>query len=596
MSFVDELKRRNVFRVGIAYAIAAWLLLQMVDVVVPIIDAPDWVSKAILLLIAVGFPLALLFAWAFELTPDGLKFERDVDRSQSITHTTGRKLDFAIIGILAVAVALFAIDKFIWSAAPDGPEVAAKRSLAVIPFVNMSNDPEQVFFSDGISEEILNTLVRAEGISVASRTSSFAYRNHDQSIPQIAETLGVLFVLEGSVRKDGDKLRITAQLIDAKSDRHLWSETYDRKLVDIFAVQSDIANSITTAIHNELGIESDARISVKTLTDNMTAYDLYLKGSLAHAHRLVPEDLQNSALWLEQAVEIDPDFAVAWEALAAVYSTIPFWNIQDRTLEEYIRMSNDAADRALELDPNLAYAWGIKGSNITAVPPYDLIEGNDYYEAALKADPRNATMLNWYGSGLQMSGYLEEGLALQRKCLDVDPGYVNCVFFVEQGLHALGRHAEAMAVADQYLEPLNAVQTSATRAAVFLLSGNRSAAFLLARDVLGLEGAPVYGFINALEQPDADHTEAIRRFDAWAAENAVDLTRYPEILAAFGAYDRVDLEISSELWFWLPNYRDFRQSDRFRSLIREYGHYDLWKVKGFPPQCRSVGDDDFECD
>jgi len=127
------------------------------------------------------------------------------------------------------------------------------------------------------------------------------------------------------------------------------------------------------------------------------------------------------------------------------------------------------------------------------------------------------------------------------------------------------------------------VQTSATRAAVFLLSGNRSAAFLLARDVLGLDGAPVYGFINALEQADADHSEAIRRFDAWAAENAVDLTRYPEILAAFGAYDRVNLEINAELWFWLPNYRDFRQSDRFRSLIREYGHYDLWKVKGFPP-------------
>lgn len=179
MSFVDELKRRNVFRVGIAYAIAAWLLLQMVDVVVPIIDAPDWVSKAILLLIAVGFPLALLFAWAFELTPEGLKFERDVDRSQSITHTTGRKLNFAMIGIFAVAVALFAIDKFIWSAAPDDRDTVARRSIAVLPFVNMSGDPEQVFFSYGITEEILNTLVRAEGISVASRTSSFSYRNHE---------------------------------------------------------------------------------------------------------------------------------------------------------------------------------------------------------------------------------------------------------------------------------------------------------------------------------------------------------------------------------------------------------------------------------
>lgn len=596
MSFVDELKRRNVFRVGIAYAIAAWLLLQMVDVVVPIIDAPDWVSKAILLLIAVGFPLALLFAWAFELTPDGLKFERDVDRSQSITHVTGRKLDFAMIGILAVAVTLFAIDKFIWSAAQDDAEVVEKRSIAVLPFINMSGDPEQVFFSDGITEEILNTLVRAEGISVASRTSSFSYRNHEQSIPIIAEALGVMFVLEGSVRRAGDQLRITAQLIDAEKDRHIWSETYNRKLADIFAVQSDIANSITKAIHSELGIESDAEIKIKTLTENMTAYDLYLKGSLAHSRRLVPEDLLNSALWLEQAVEIDPDFAVAWEALAAVYATIPSWKIYDRTPEEYYRMSDEAADRALTLDPSLSYARGIKGANLTVAPPFDQIEGFRLYEAALKADPKNATMLNWYGMALQIAGYFDEGLALQRECLGVDPAYVNCIFFVEEGLYAMGLHEEAAAIADQYLETLNVVQTSSTRAAQFMLSGNRSAAILSARDVVGLEGAPVYGFITALEQPGADHSEAIRKFGAWAAENAVDLTHYSVILAALGEYDRVDINLTAEIWFWLPNFRKFRQSREFRDQMREYGFYDLWKVRGFPPQCRPVGDDDFECD
>ena len=596
MSFVDELKRRNVFRVGIAYAIAAWLLLQMVDVVMPIIGAPDWVSKAILLLIAVGFPLALLFAWAFELTPEGLKFERDVDRSQSITHTTGRKLDFAMIGILTVAVTLFAIDKFIWSAAPDDRDTVARRSIAVLPFVNMSGDPEQVFFSDGITEEILNTLVRAEGISVASRTSSFSYRNHAQSIPIIAEALGVMFVLEGSVRRAGDQLRITAQLIDAKRDRHLWSETYDRKLADIFAVQSDIANSITKAIRSELGIESDAEIMVKTFTENMTAYDLYLKGKLAYSRRLVPEDLHNSALWLEQAVEIDPGFAVAWEALAAVYSTIPSWKIGDRAPDEYYRMSNDAADRALALDSSLSYARGIKGSNLTAAPPYDQIEGFRLYEAALKADPKNTTMLNWYGITLQLSGYHEEGLVLQRECLDVDPAYMNCVFFVELGLHTLGRHEEADSVADRYLDEMNVVQTTGARAAMFMLSGNRSAAILSARDILELQGAPIYGFIKALQHPGADHSEDMRRLDAWATENAIDLTNYSEILAAFGAYDRVDIVTTAEPWYWLPNFRSFRQSRQFQELMREYGIYDLWKVRGFPPQCRPIGDDDFECD
>ena len=596
MSFLQELKRRNVFRVGIAYAIAAWVLLQIIDVVVPIIEAPEWVPKAMLLVIAVGLPLALLFAWAFELTPEGLRFERDVDRSQSITPRTGRKMDYAIIAILAIAVVLFSLDKFMWSAAPNESSVAAKRSIAVIPFVNMSDDPEQAFFADGISEEILNTLVRAEGISVASRTSSFGYRNHEQSISVIAEDLGVLFVLEGSVRKAGDQLRITAQLIDAEKDRHLWSETYDRGLSDVFAVQSEIANSITQAIHSELGIESGAKIEVKTLTENMTAYDLYLKGTLTHAHRSVVGDLINSMTWLEQAVEIDPDFAVAWQSLAAVYSTVPYWGVTDRSLEEYIRLSNKAADRALGLDPTLAYARGIRGSNLTVLPPYDQIEGNAQFEGALATDPKNTTLLNWYGMALQEEGYHEEGLALQRRCLDIDPGYVNCFYFIELGLVLLGRREEAMAFSERNIKVLNGEQTSVVRAILFMEWGNRSAALLSARDVVGLEGAPAYQFIKALEDPDGDHSTGLRRFENWAAENDVDLTRYPEILASFGDFDRVDLMTTAEPWYWLSNFENYRKSNKFAEDIHKYGFYDLWKVKGFPPQCRPIGDDDFECD
>jgi len=254
MSLFQELKRRNVFRVSIAYAIVAWLILQILD----------------------------------------------VDRSQSITPTTGRKLDFMIIGVLVIALVLFSLDKFHWSANSGSPEMQ-KRSIAVLPFINMSGDPEQLYFSDGISEEILNALVRVEGISVASRTSSFNFRDHEQSIPEIADALGVLFGLEGSVRKSGNQIRITAQLIDAESDRHLWSDTYDRELVNIFVIQSEIANAITNAIHRELGIANDVEVQVKTLTENMNAYDLYLKGSMAFLHRAVQQDLINSMNWLEQA-------------------------------------------------------------------------------------------------------------------------------------------------------------------------------------------------------------------------------------------------------------------------------------------------------
>ncbi len=596
MSFLDELKRRNVFRVGIAYAIASWLLLQIIDVVVPIIEAPEWVSKAILLLIAVGFPLALLFAWAFELTAEGLKFERDVDRSGSIAPKTGRNLDRAIIAILVVALTLFALDKFIWSAAPDEDTVASKRSIAVLPFVNMSGDPEQAFFSDGISEEILNTLVRAEGISVASRTSSFNYKNHEQSIPVIAEELGVLFVLEGSVRKSGDQLRITAQLIDAAHDRHLWSETYDRSLSDIFAVQSEIASAITAAIHKELGITGKTEIFVKTLTENMTAYDLYLKGSQAFFRRLTLDDVRHSMTWLKQAVATDPDFAAAWEALAAVYSVLPYWGDQERSPEEYLRLSNDAADRALQLDPDLTLALGIKASIVSGPPQFDIQSAVALYDAATLKDPQNATLQNWRGIALLLAGYLDEGLSSQRRCLEIDPAYLNCVLYVEQALHAMGKHQEAAAVVERYLDKTTWAHINAVRVPEFLLAGNRLAALLAASRIRGLEGAPNYEYVFALENPGADHSEALCKFDGWAQENDVALTDYPEIMTAFGAYDRVDNTLDSELWYWLPTYSGFRQSGKFKAMMRKYGYYDYWLARGFPPQCRRVGDDDFACD
>ncbi len=596
MSFVQELKRRNVFRVAVAYTIAAWVLLQIIDVVIPIIEAPEWVSKAMLLMIVIGFPVAVLFAWAFELTPDGLKFERDVDRSQSISPNTGRKLDRTIIAILVVAVVLFTIDKFFWSAVPEADDVLAKRSIAVLPFINMSDDPEQTFFSDGISEEILNTLVRAEGISVASRTSSFGYRNHEQNIPAIAEALGVLFVLEGSVRKAGDQLRITAQLIDAENDRHLWSETYDRGLSDVFAVQSDIANSISRAIHSKLGIETAAEISVKKLTDNMTAYDLYLKGSAFFYHRESLQDMQDSKTQLELAVEADPEFAAAWEVLSAVYSAISVWGDTQHTNDEYFQLSENAADKALALDPNLSFALAVKAGNAGGKPNFDQVRSKALFEEALRKDPRNATALHWYGMLLQLSGFLDEGTAYHRQCLEIDPAYVNCAFYVEQGMHVQGTVAAAGSFAAPYFDNADWSTLNPVTVALFVTSGNRVAALISASRMGGLEGAPNYEFVKALENPDGDHSEGLAKLDAWAAENNVVLERYPEILAALGAYDRVDNTLNSELWYWLPVYSNFRKSPEFREMIREQGIYELWTADGFPPQCRPTGTDNFECD
>ncbi len=246
MSLIAELKRRNVFRVGVAYAIVGWLLLEVASVVLPALHLPDWALTLLVVFVVAGFPLALILAWAFEMTPEGIRRETDVDPAESVRHSTGRKLDFAIIGLLAIAVAYFAFR----GGDPISPtgSTGQVKTIAVLPFADMSGDPEQEFFSDGISEELLNVLAKVKGLQVTSRTSAFAFKGTNTSIPEIAEKLGVEHVLEGSVRMAGDRVRITTQLIEVSTDSHLWSESYDRNLSDIFAVQDEIAAKVGEAL------------------------------------------------------------------------------------------------------------------------------------------------------------------------------------------------------------------------------------------------------------------------------------------------------------------------------------------------------------
>ena len=239
MSFIAELKRRNVIKVAIAYVIVAWLLLQVADVMLPTFGSPAWVMRAFSFLLILCFPLALLFAWAFELTPDGVKREKDIDPTESIAHATGRKLDFVIIAVLVLAVGFLVVDRY--SAPPASvSQQVVEKSIAVLPFVNMSDDAGNEYFSDGISEEILNSLAKVKDLKVAGRTSSFAFKGRNENLRTIGEALGVSHILEGSVRKAGAQVRITAQLVKADDGYHLWSQAYDRELTDIFAIQDEI--------------------------------------------------------------------------------------------------------------------------------------------------------------------------------------------------------------------------------------------------------------------------------------------------------------------------------------------------------------------
>jgi TolB-like protein len=268
MSFFKELRRRNVIKVAAAYLVVSWLIMQVAEVLIPALHLPDWVLTATLYFLAIGFLPALIGAWAFELTPEGIRREKKVDPEQSITTQTGRKLDFLVIGLLAVGIIYLMIDKF-WledgvetaaTVSPQGEVVEAEEvapSIAVLPFVNMSADADNEYFSDGVSEEILNVLTGIENLKVTARTSAFSYKGSKLKIDEIARELGVNHILEGSVRKSGDQVRVTAQLIRADGGFHLWSETYDRKLDNIFAIQDEIAGEIAAALQVTLELEPE---------------------------------------------------------------------------------------------------------------------------------------------------------------------------------------------------------------------------------------------------------------------------------------------------------------------------------------------------
>ena len=341
--FFNELKRRNVVRVGVAYIVVCWLVFQLGEILFPVFGAPDWIFKTLILLLAIGFPFALIFAWAFELTPDGMKKTRDVHLSASVTASTGRKLDFVIIAALVLALGYFiwerqsptdssgsgpgSVAETIGSGSADdrgGEEEQPRRSIAVIPFVNMSSDKEQEWFADGLTEEILNSLARTPDLLVAARTSSFTFKGSNKDIRTIAASLGVDHILEGSVRRAGDRLRVTAQLVRAKDGFHLWSETYDRNLDDMIDIQENVAIEIANAMDTAMDPEALAKM-MSSGTSSVPAFEAYLAGLAVGESTFATQDVYeylNARDAYERAIEHDPEFAQAYWRLAV------FWRNQ----------------------------------------------------------------------------------------------------------------------------------------------------------------------------------------------------------------------------------------------------------------------------
>ena len=445
MSFFEELKRRNVIRVAIAYAAVAWLLLQVADVLLPAFGSPPWVMTAFATLLILSFPVALILAWAFELTPDGVKRDKDVGPGQSIAHLTGRKLDFIIIAVLVLAVGFLAADKFFVDSDPASQPIAEK-SVAVLPFVNMSDDASNEYFSDGVSEEILNSLARVKDLQIAGRTSSFAFKSRTEDLRTIGETLGVSYILDGSVRKAGSNVRITAQLVEAESGYQLWSETYDRELTDIFAIQDEIAAEILNQLKASL-LDTERENLVTQRTDS-DVYELYLLAKQRIYNR-TPQSIESATALLDQALEKDPDYAPAYaqrgiaEMLLAddSYGTIPRDVAYPRG-KSYL-------DVALELNPLLAEAWAGLGLYYTNQPT-KFEQAVAALEKALQINPNLLDAGNWMQIALISAGRFRAALQVLEKITQKDPLYLPGFGNAMRLFDEFGQEDKAQALIDHY--------------------------------------------------------------------------------------------------------------------------------------------------
>ncbi|MDH3769274.1 MAG: hypothetical protein OES99_12610, partial [Gammaproteobacteria bacterium] len=403
-SFIAELRRRNVLRVAAAYAVVGWILIEAGSVLLPTFGAPEWFFKVYVLLVVAGFLLTLLLAWILEWTPEGVKLERDVDRSKSVTEQTGHKMNYGIIGLLvaALTISLTLNVTGLRDKKSESLSAGVGSSIAVLPFESISADPENELFTDGIHDDLLTSLANIGALKVISRTSVLEYRNPVRNLREIASELGVDTVLEGSVQRSGNNVRINAQLIDAQTDEHIWAKTYDRELTakNIFHIQSEISAEITTALKAQLTPEEQGRL-VSVPTENLEAYSLSMAGrSNVYKRRL--ETLTAAREQFQGAIKLDPGYSHAYSGLAESvlllminHNVIPY--------DEAYQLASEALDKALELDPQNADAYaslGLLKMNISKHERsgQELTEAETAFRRAIELSPNHAGTYSWFAS------------------------------------------------------------------------------------------------------------------------------------------------------------------------------------------------------
>jgi len=631
MNFFGELKRRNVIRVALFYLVASWLVVQIAETVLPVFDVPNAFLRGIIVVLAIGFVPALVFAWAFELTPDGLKRDKDAQAGPAAKQQTAHKLNWATLIAAVLAIGLLVADRMMPESAPEpgtastthiapesanaspqsaepaGPDPA---SIAVLPFADLSPQQDQGYFSDGIAEEILNVLSKIEALNVTSRTSAFAFKSQSElSIRDIAEELQVRHVLEGSVRKAADTIRITAQLIDASSDQHLWSETYDRQLTaeNVFAIQDEIAEAITDALAERLEVALDSHSAASGGTDDIDAYEAFLAGRELFINRNYV-NLPRAIEQLEMAVAADPDFARAHGWLAMAYVVAPSWGFVDR---DYDKLARQSSDRALELNPETAAALTAAAVLAREFPDINYQTAIELFERAIEVDPQFTTAHVWLAQTWRTLGFFDEADRAAERCLEVDPKYPICIYTYAEIASMQGRYEESISrlktiFGTDHQEVYPAFLGNVSRA------GDEMLLYLMLRELADMIGPGsrwmVPDLVRALSDERYDRASALDRLEAriqselGPGEPPPDPYTKTAYVLPFGAYGRIPPEDMSEAtgWWWFRGYPGLAESTaRKRAIIaRKLPEY--WREHGFPPQCRPIvatgSGDDFECD
>ena len=582
-SLFSELKRRNVYKVAVAYAVVGWLVIQVTATIVPALHLPDGLTSAVVVLILVGFPVALVIAWAFEMTPEGMKRTADVSPDEVLPRWSRRKFGAFVVGASIIAAALLAYQFFKSATAPATDEIAAtksipQKSIAVLPFLNLSADKNDEYLSDGMTEELLNVLTKVKSLHVPGRSSSFAFKgkNEDDIFRKIGEQLHVNTVLEGSVRKAGDKLRITAQLVNVADGYHLWSETYDRDMKDILAMESDVARRVVEALQVQLGVDEE-RAFAKKPTQNPEAHRLYLLGRY-HFAKFTRAGWTNAIHYFEQALQVDPNFALAYCGLADTYGWAGGQLMPGR---EAWAKEMELAQKALDLDPNLAEAHLSMGTALFSVLGPHASEKE--LDRAVELNPNLALIYDQYGWTFSEMGRFDDAIAAEKKALQLDPlnTFLNTdlAFF----LYWAHRYEEATTQIRKTLEldPNNAFAHSILGWCL-IWKGNKAEATAEFQKSTTLDDLPWYvsslGYACAVSGDRAKAEQILHHLDELAKQRYVSPANRAAVYLGLGdnekALDWLEkaYEDRDPIFWWINGdqlYDSVRGAPRFDALVQK---------------------------